>query len=240
MSGLVRPTATGWPQLCATSSLSNPRDVHNRTIAQSHTWTVDYTKAAHKQSVSCSSSLSYSTRTRAVVVSYSEYVLVTQIPQKFGRFFDSHGSLQTHLRTMVYMTRKMLIMLMMKAMAMTMFSSVWKVLSQQSRLGSSQQLLMVPIHLHFHNHTHLHPCTRTHSCTLTHSNTHTYTYAHQHIITLKTTFALTHKHTYTCPQSHCLWSYIHTYTLCHIANIHTFTLIFLRTNTFSSLLSPEW
>ena len=89
-----------------------------------------------------------------MVVSYSEYVLVTQIPQKFGRFFDSHGSLQTHLRTMVYMTRKMLIMLMMKVMAMTMFSSVWKVLSQQSSLGSSQQLLMVPIHLHLHTHLH--------------------------------------------------------------------------------------
>ena len=91
-----------------------------------------------------------------MVVSYSEYVLVTQIPQKFG----SHGSLQTHLRAMVCMTRKMLLM---KVMAMTMFSSVWKVLSQQSRLGSSQQLLMVPIHLNLH------------TCTLTLVDLHTYT-----------------------------------------------------------------
>ena len=134
-----------------------------------------------------------------MVVSYSEYVLVTQIPQKFGRFFDSHGSLQTHLRTMVYMTRKMMLMLMMKVM--TMFSSVWKVLSQQSRLGSSQQLLMVPIHLHLHNHTHLHPGTPTHSRTLTlmHIYTRSHTHLHictsQHIMALKTTFALTHRHT---------------------------------------------
>ena len=186
MSGLGRPTATGWPQLCATSSLSNPRDVHNRT--ELHSWTLEHHswlhQGAHKQSVSCSSSLSCSTYTRAVVVSYSEYVLVTQIPQKFGRFFDSHGSLQTHLRTMVYMTRKMLIMLLMKVKAtMTMFSSVWKVLSQQSRLGSSQQLLMVPIHLHLHNHTHLHPCTPTHSRTLTHMHTYALTHTLTHICT---------------------------------------------------------
>ena len=146
-----------------------------------------------------------------MVVSYSEYVLVTQIPQKFG----SHGSLQTHLRTMVYMTRKMLIMLMMKVMAMTMFSSVWKVLSQQSRLGSSQQLLMVPIHLHLHNHTHLHPCTPAHSRTLTlmhiYTLTHTHTRTHTHTCT--STYYGTennicsHTQTFTCHHTQCLWSY---------------------------------
>ena len=194
--------------------------MHNRTIAQLHSWTLEHHswlhQGAHKQSVWYSSLFSYSTYTRAVVVSYSEYVLVTQIPQKF----DSHGSLQTHLVTGI-VHRKM----MMKVMAMTMFSSVWKVLSQQSRLGSSQQLLMVPIHLHLHNHTHLHPGTPTHSRTLT--LMHTYTLTHTH--------TLTHMHInlswlwkqHLLSHTNILIHFLN-HTVCgHVAYIHTFTLIFL-------------
>ena len=167
MSGLVRPTATGWPQLCATSSLSNPLHVYNRTVAELHSWTLGHHswlhQGAHKQSVSCSSSLSCSTYTRAVVVSYSEYVLVTQIPQKF----DSHGSLQTHLVTGIVHMK-----MMMKAM--TMFS----VESAQSTKQAGQQPA-APDGPHTSPLTQSYTLTPRHTYTLTH----TYTHAHLHIHT---------------------------------------------------------
>ena len=109
-----------------------------------------------------------------MVVSYSEYVLVTQIPQKFGRFFDSHGSLQTHLRTMVYMTRKMLIMLMMKVMAMTMLS----VESAQSTKQPGQQPAAP-------DGPHTSPLTQSYTLTPMHLHTYTltHTYTHTHKLT---------------------------------------------------------
>ena len=107
--------------------------------------------------------------TRAVVVSYSEYVLVTQIPQKFGRFFDSHGSLQTHLRTMVYMTRNMPMMLMMKVMAKMMFS----VESAQSTKQAGQQPAAP-------DGPHTSPLTQSYTLTPRHTYTLTHTYTHAH------------------------------------------------------------